>query len=90
MSSRAKVYWARKIVMHSTFEYNVPYVIGNLTVFDERICTKLNATLRYSIESGNIADYWIDLKTIYTEQEYFQVDWEANSGTIKLSIAKRY
>ena len=74
MGSRSKGCCDRKIVTRSNFEYNVPYGIRKMTVFDDIICTKLNDTLRYSIESSNIVDYWINLKTTFIEQEYFQID----------------
>ena len=90
MYSRAKVCWTRKIATHSTFDYNMPYGIGNMNVFDKRICTKLNVTLRDSIEPDNIVDYWINIKTRFTKPEYLQFDWEANIDTMKFSIAKRH
>ena len=58
-------------------------------MLDKIVCNHLVSCLRNSIEGGNAAEYWIDKRKHLTESRYFQVDWEANSLTMKSSKVSR-
>ena len=56
-----------------------------------RVCKNLIQYLRESIEGGKVAEYWICKRKRMIEQEYFQVDWEANKAAMKaVPVSRRH
>ena len=54
-----------------------------------RVCNNAVRYLRNSIEGGKVAEYCICKKTQFSNQGYFQVDWEASRLAIKSSPVSR-
>ena len=77
MDLRAKKCWQEKSNDHKYIDYHVPKGIWKVSILGNRICNHLREYLRESIEGGKIADYWINQKKRFSEEGYFQVDWDA-------------
>ena len=87
MDFGAKDWWIRCHPTQSYFNYTIPKGMWQIKLLGNRISNKLQGYLRDSIEGGVIADYWVNQKQRFTEQNYFKVDWEAVGKAMK-SVSK--
>ena len=92
----AKLFWADKVKINQSgvqkyFQYRVPEGMWKIAVLGTRVTNHLSQYLRESIEGTGVAEYWIHKKKRFSEEGYFQVDWDANKEAMKsVPVSRRH
>ena len=89
MDLRAKNCWHENSRTGRYVKYTVPKGMWKVSILGNRISNHFGEYVRESIEGEAIADYWINDKKRFTEEGYFQVDWDACKMAMRKSKVTR-
>ena len=83
----AKQYWIDKYgdkdKLPPCMKYKIPKGMWEISLLGVRLCKQLLGSLRESIQVSNAFEYWVERKKRFTNENFGDVDWDANKIAMK-------